>query len=164
MQKVHSSREYNLCCPACGVEVSYSALKAHMMQFHHCKPFPIQLTVNKVPEKRHPGTIWVKNDIFKNWYFCWCCRTQMKIEMLKDLLCCVGEEKEDEPSVAYARQDDRSRRFFKFCLMGDHWSLSKASQSNCLKEHLLLRQEELRLGRNEAPEIYMKRLVGFQSG
>jgi len=42
MQKVHSSQEYNLCCPACGVEVSCSALKAHMMN-HHCKSSPVPL-------------------------------------------------------------------------------------------------------------------------
>ena len=53
----------------------------------------------------------------------------MKIEMLKDLLCCVGEEKEDEPSVAYARQDDRSRKFFK-SIANDRslvqWSFTKS--------------------------------------
>ena len=31
--------------------------------------------------------------------------------MLRSLLCCVIEEKEDEPCVAYARQDDGSRTF-----------------------------------------------------
>jgi len=31
----------------------------------------------------------------------------MKIAMLRGLLCCVGEEKEDEPRVAYTRQDER---------------------------------------------------------
>ena len=109
MQKVHSSQEYNLCCPACGVEVSCFALEAHMMN-HRCKSPPYstllcyctpsvpmrkppnptfvshsantnsnshpealktapknqgsernQCPGNKVPEKRHPCTIWVKN-------------------------------------------------------------------------------------------------------
>jgi len=34
-------------------------------------------------------------------------RTPTKIVMLRGLLCCFSEEKEDEPCVAYSRQDDR---------------------------------------------------------
>ena len=65
------------------------------------------------------------------------CRTQMKIAMLRGLLCCVGEEKEDEPRVAYTRQDERSHIFFKL-LSNDRslvFVLSKSSQRQCWKVH-----------------------------
>ena len=38
MQKVHKNQEFNLRCPSCGVDISCSALDAHMMANHnHCK-------------------------------------------------------------------------------------------------------------------------------
>ena len=86
----------------------------------------------------------------------------MNIAMLRGLLCCVGEEKEDEPRVAYTRQDERSRIFFKLLSNDRSLVLVQIQPKTMLESTLLPRQEELR--RKEAPEIFMRRSVGFLFG
>ena len=141
MQKVHSSQEYNLCCPACGVEVSCSALKAHMMN-HHCKSSPVPLCKCTLSTSSEGAKVALSGwqHLGEEGYFqelIFLLVLQMKIAMLRGLLCCVGEEKEDEPHVAYTRQDERSRIFFK--LLSNDRSLvlvlSKSSQRPCWKVH-----------------------------
>ena len=75
--------------------------------------------------------------------------------MLRGLLCCVSEDMEGEPSVAYTRQDDRYDRMFMSFIK--FLSLFKFNAEMLKKIILLPRQEELR--REEVPEIVMRRSV-----
>ena len=76
-------------------------------------------------------------------------QNKMAMRKVKGWICCLGQDKEDEPCVAYARQDERYKL--------NAWTLNPLplGQPCSAKYNFTSRLEELR--REKAPEILMRR-------
>ena len=72
-------------------------------------------------------------------------QNKMAMRKVKGWICCLGQDKEDEPCVAYARQDERYKL--------NAWTLNPLplGQPCSAKNNFTSRLEELR--REKAPEI-----------